>query len=136
MESGRIASVIYSSREDCEPSMAVKHSISRFSVNPRIFISYDALNSEDRLLVDDGVLNQDHFLAQIAKPGRTRRIKISPPLYSVNISKDLRAIYRKTRNGIEVVELIRKKTLEKYGVYKSARSPSKRINPAKAKPAE
>lgn len=108
----------------------MKKIVTGYKVNGRISIAYDALNESDRTLVDDVVMNPDHFIAQISVPGRATQIMGTPLLYSVSLSAELSAIYRKSGNKIEVIDLMRKATLDQIGRRKTPKITSGRPKPA------
>lgn len=96
--------------------MSIKKNPSQgYVVDGRVSIALDALDEKQKRVVGKAIADRDHFLAIAGDPRKVARISTRKPLYSLRLPSDLRLIYSQSEDGIIVMDLMKKSTLDRYG---------------------
>ena len=97
-----------------------------YQVDGRVSIALDALDEKQKRVVGKAIADRDHFMAIAADPRKVARISTRMPLFSLRLPSDLRIIYSQSEDGIIVMDLMKKSTLDRYG--SKAKSPNGKKN--------
>ena len=92
-----------------------KNSAKTFLVDGRVSIALDALDDAQKRTVGGVIVDRDHFVACAADPGRVRKISRSKPVYALSVPSGLDIIYRVSGEQIEVLDLMGRAALLRYG---------------------
>ena len=90
-----------------------------FDVDRRVAIALDALTPRQRQLVEDAIRDKEHFLARAADGKHVERLAAGKPFRALRVGAGLRLIYRQTGDTIEVLDLMRKATLDRFATKRS-----------------
>ena len=93
-----------------------------FLVERSVRIGLDALSPEERQIVEDATKTKARFLALIADPTNVERLRPTAPYYSLKITPELRLIYTREGDRIDVLDLTNQAWLDRYGSKSSDRS--------------
>jgi hypothetical protein len=85
-----------------------------FFVEHRIRIGLDALSPEERQIIEDATRSKANFLALIANPKKVERLRPTAPYHSLKITPELRLIYTREGDRIDVLDLMNQAVLDRY----------------------
>ncbi len=95
-----------------------------YQIDGRVSIALDALDPKQQEAVGRVLSDREHFLDYTSRRSRVQKISKSQPVYSVDVPPDLLVIYKISGDSIEVMDLMRKATLKRFGA-KPQRNSSK-----------
>jgi hypothetical protein len=104
------------------PASIVVDDVNDFEVDPRIKIGLDSLTPEDRQAVADATRSKEDFLARISDPSRVFRLRPNAPYLALKITPDLRLIYTREGDRIDVVDLRHQGMLDWFASMRSDRA--------------
>jgi Txe/YoeB family toxin of Txe-Axe toxin-antitoxin module len=93
-----------------------------FFVERRIRIGLDALSPEERQIIEDATRTKARFLALIADPKNVEKLRPTAPYYSLKITPELRLIYTREGDRIDVLDVRNQAWLDRYGSKSSERA--------------
>ena len=93
-----------------------------FVVEPIVKIGLDALSPEERQIVQDAIRSKANFLALIADPKKVERLRPTAPYYMLKITPELRLIYTREGDRIDVLDVRNQAWLDRYGSKSSERA--------------
>ncbi len=102
-----------------------KNANPEYHVDGRVSIALDALSDEQRRAVSSVLIDREHFVASIADRRRVEKISRSEPVYALVMPSGLNIIYEVRGEQIQVLDLMAKATLARYGPKKRTRSHSR-----------
>jgi hypothetical protein len=109
-------------QRDCmrtRPIMAItKKPAQTYNVDQRVSIGMDALDETQKRAVGEVIVDRDHFLAHASDPQKVETISKRGSVYSLSVPAGLKIIYKMSGEGIEVLDLMGKEILGKYGAKK------------------
>ena len=100
-----------------------KKPTSNYHVDGRVSIALDALDEKNKKAISKVIRDRDHFLAY-ADCGTVETISKKRSVYAVSVPTDLSIIYRVSGDHIEVLDLMGKAVLRRYGAKKPGRTKS------------
>jgi hypothetical protein len=106
-----------------------------FEVDPRIKIGLDALTPEDRRTVQEATRSKEAFLARISDPSRVFRLRPNAPYLALKITPNLRLIYTREGDRLDVVDLTNQGLIDWFASLPSDEAepaPRERITPARS----
>ena len=77
-----------------------------FFVERTVRIGLDALSPEERQIIEDATRTKARFLALIADPKNVEKLRPTAPYYSLKITPELRLIYTREGDRIDVLDRI------------------------------
>ena len=89
-----------------------------YNVDQRVSIGMDALDNIQKRAVGEVIVDRDHFLAHASDPQKVETISKRGSVYSLSVPIGLKIIYKMSGEGIEVLDLMGKEILSKYGAKK------------------
>jgi hypothetical protein len=104
-----------------------------YQIDGRVSIALDALDDNQKRVVESALIDRAHFVSRIADTSKVRRITTDDPLYALSIPSGLRIIYSQVGDDIVVMDLMRKATLDWY--WQGETTKGKRNGAKNAKPA-
>src|SRR5258708_1547229 len=95
-----------------------------FSVDRRVGIAISALSPAQRAAVSRVLQSPQSFAAFASDSGRVGRVKNpGQNLYTLRISPNIRLIFTRTADGVQVVDLVERATLNRFAVKGSDNVP-------------
>ncbi|MFO0954152.1 MAG: hypothetical protein U0835_23955 [Isosphaeraceae bacterium] len=85
---------------------------SGFQIDRRVGIALDALSPTQKAAIRPLLLDRESFVAHATRPGATRKISASEPLYLLRAGGDMRIIYSVRDENIVVQDIMRKATMD------------------------
>jgi len=105
------------------PVMAItKKPARRYHVDGRVAIGLDALDEFQKKAVGEVIVDREHFLAHAADHRKVETISEKGSVYALSVPTGLNIIYKVSGGDIEVLDLMGKETLRKYGAKKKGAS--------------
>lgn len=108
-----------------------------FVVEGTIRIGLDALPPEERQIIEDATRTKANFLALIADPKNVEKLRPNAPYYSLKITPELRLIYTREGDRIDVLDVRNQAWLDRYSSKSrdrtQARSAPKNKKPVRSK---
>ena len=86
-----------------------------YKVDSRVSIALDALDDVQKRAIGSVITDRDHFIQNIMDPRKVQRLSERDSLYSLKIPSGLRIIYSRKGEDIEVIDLMRQVTLDRFG---------------------
>ena len=95
-----------------------------FQIDDRVSIALDALDARQKGAIGRVLSDRDHFLSHTSNRRRVRRIfPKSQPVYAVSVPAGLDIIYRMSGDSIQVMDLMGRATLKRFGAKKRPKHP-------------
>ncbi len=85
-----------------------------FQINRRVGIAMDALSPSQKAAVESVLQDKEVFVAYAKRPGVTRKLSASKPLYSMRARGGMRIIFTKQDENIVVQDIMRKATIDHF----------------------
>lgn len=90
-----------------------------FEIDRRVAIAIDALTPKQKEGLGQVLCDKEHFIKYASVPGRTQRLSAKEPVYEMRVgSSGLRLIYSKVGDNIDVLDVMHKKTMDRFGPKK------------------
>ncbi len=99
--------------------MAIK---TDFQIDRRVGIAMDALSPAQKAALDPVLQNKESFVAHSNRPGVTKKLFASKPLYSMRARGDMRIIFSVRDENIVVRDIMRKATLDQFVTKRSGKA--------------
>jgi hypothetical protein len=104
--------------------------IKGIQVDRRVAIAMDALSSGQKTALKRLLESKEQFLAYAKKPGATKEISASKPLYAMRAGSGMRIVFETHNDSIVVRDLMQKATMDRYLKRKRKTAAAKKANAA------
>jgi mRNA-degrading endonuclease RelE of RelBE toxin-antitoxin system len=91
--------------------MAVK---SGFRIVPRVGIAMDALSPHQKAALKPILQSKERFVAYSQRPGMTKKLSTSKPIYAMRAGGGLRVIFTAKDENIVILEIMHKATMDQF----------------------
>jgi mRNA-degrading endonuclease RelE of RelBE toxin-antitoxin system len=99
--------------------MAIKKG---FQIDRRVGIAMDALSPAQKAALKLVLQNKEGFVAHSNRPGVTKKLSASKPLYSMRAGGGMRIIFTVQDENIVVRDIMRKATLDQFVTKRSGKA--------------
>ena len=100
----------------------------------RVAIAMDALSPSQKAALKPMLQSRDQFLAYAKKPGMTRKVSASKPLYAMKAGSGMRHVFEAREGDIVVRDLMQEVTMHRYLKRKVKTSIGKKARAAMKRP--
>jgi hypothetical protein len=109
--------------------MAIKRG---FQVDSRVGIAVDAMSASQKAALEQVLQDKEHFVAHAKRPGVTRKLSDSRPLYMMRAGGGMRIIFTIRGENIAVLDVMRKVTADQFVPKKKTKGSSTKKDTGKA----
>jgi hypothetical protein len=87
-----------------------------FEIDRRVTIAMDALTPSQKVVLDLILHDKENFVKYASVPGRAHRLSANEPVYKMEVgSAGLQLIYSMIGDDIDVLDIMHKKTMNRFG---------------------